>query len=596
MTRETDPLALYTNFAENPEQANKKWGELNSTLQLAELIPNSASNCLKNAAKLIPKDKNQENIELRHKIAEIFQSTTRNLGVWTERVEKNLEIYTKTGACLEVGHQPKFLGGERFLLNKIACGGILARNSWYHSQQKTSFSLLPFLFIGDYDKVHRELTRTVIPSINAENGKSLHIPKKLEKLYTESTISHLPLPSEVEFQSILEDFRNSMNFSFKTVTKNSEQRQLWEARLEHGLTLLKTAYFNSLSSDSHIPPYTRWFGQLIGVLSNIIGDYGYTFVNATDPRLQTLFLPHYEYLLKNREEYIRNYQEILSILEAYGFRSTLRAVEKDFVPFFAVCSTPDCHGRRITLRAISSAANMHSIILEGVCDQCKKIIQIETASEKPDLWDLRFRLTPRVDSRQFLVSSTIKPQIHVAGTGETRYYMHDLPLISRLNPKISLAQIYFYNKITRNTPWTRALEPSLHQIPDFLDTIKVIMKASGKLQKMVKNLKVSDNPENHANFRLKCLHVNKQMKMAFFHLEQICLESLKNNNLPESLRQNILPVFLANFFGRIRKEKHGQTSVFHWTDLLITNGMNALFQDYERIYRPWQIPGQEIVL
>ncbi|MHA1795086.1 MAG: hypothetical protein ACTSUK_03165, partial [Promethearchaeota archaeon] len=197
MTRETDPLALYTNFAENPEQANKKWGELNSTLQLAELIPNSASNCLKNAAKLIPKDKNQENIELRHKIAEIFQSTTRNLGVWTERVEKNLEIYTKTGACLEVGHQPKFLGGERFLLNKIACGGILARNSWYHSQQKTSFSLLPFLFIGDYDKVHRELTRTVIPSINAENGKSLHIPKKLEKLYTESTISHLPLPSEV---------------------------------------------------------------------------------------------------------------------------------------------------------------------------------------------------------------------------------------------------------------------------------------------------------------------------------------------------------------------------------------------------------------
>lgn len=597
MSVEKDPVNLYTELAIDPGKAGAKWGLLYEDLQLDKYIPHSAFNCMENAHKLIRKDDTPEMVEIRNQIAVIFETTTRDLGVWTRRARLNLERYRQTGACVEVGHQPKFLAGERFLLNKIACGGILSRNAWIKETSTVSSyipgSFLPFLFIGDHDKVHRELTRTVIPSINGASGKTLHLPKILEKRFNGSMVDQLPLPSLEEYQQILEDFRKTMQFSFTNAAQNPYQRQLWEERMEHGLTLLKTAYHGTISSNSNIPPYSQWFGRTIGILANIIGDYGYVFINATHPKLQELFVPHYEFLLRQRENYIQIYREISEHLTQYGFKSALRDIDRDFVPFFANCSNPECHHERISLSASVSSIDSDKIILHGKCGRCNHEVQIETSKNKPDLWDWRNLISPRVDSRQYLVSSTIKPQIHVAGTGETRYYMHDLPLLSRIDPKVVLPQIYFYNKITFNTPWTRALEPQLMTVPDFLPTLKAMMKVSGKIQKIMKK---KDEPSNLNQYRKEMLGWNLPMQQAYRKLEEICRKSLNEENLPLEIRQNILPVFLANFFGRIRKEKHGQTSVFHWSDLLINKGMGALFQDYERVYKSWQIPGIELIL
>ncbi|WP_457557429.1 bacillithiol biosynthesis protein BshC [Candidatus Harpocratesius sp.] len=585
-----DPLILYTSFAQNPDDAVKKWGDLYRNLHLDRYIPQSFHSCLQLSSKIMNSDRSTE---LRAQLASIFTDTTKKLGVWTESVKFNIENYIESGRSIEIGHQPKFLGGERFLLNKLACGGILAKYSRSTNLNQHNSVFLPFLFIADYDKVHKELTRTMIPVINSVTGRTLKIPKHIENHYNGTSIASLPLPSEKEFQEILENIRTTMKFSFQSAAENHFQRQLWEERMESAIQILQTTYHQTSSSFNEKFPYSEWFGRIIGVLINIIGDYGMVFVNANDSRLQRIFLPHYESILRDQDKYIKSYIHVLELLESYGFRSPFRPISRDFVPFFVSCDTLECNKHRIELHLRKTTVSSNVWEIFGTCEKCKQRIQLEFNPHHPDLSEWQNKLSPRVDSRQYLVSATIQPQIHIAGTGETRYYMHDLPLLQHFKNDLNLPIIYYYNKITLHTPWTRSLESQMKIIPSFHDTIKALMKSVGKYKKLTKK---SEDKSLYKSRRQENLNLLYSINNYFNQLEKICDNASTNTEIPSFIRRNIIPVFSANFFGKVRKEKYGQTSVFHWIDLFINNGKNALFSDYEQIYRPWQVPGQNILL
>ncbi|MBY9002674.1 MAG: hypothetical protein KGD73_01760, partial [Candidatus Lokiarchaeota archaeon] len=192
--------------------------------------------------------------------------------------------------------------------------------------------------------------------------------------------------------------------------------------------------------------------------------------------------------------------------------------------------------------------------------------------------------------RQYLISKTINPAIHIAGTGETRYYTMGIPLIKQFDKNISLPVIYFYNKITMNTFITRKLERDLVKlnIPDLLDNIKGLMKNLGKFNKLL------NKPNDYVQDRVKIIELLTNFKSHMTNLENLLVNFQETDIAPED--KNIVSSYLSNMFGKISKEKSGQEAVFHWVDLCLKNGLSNFFKDYLQIYKPWLPPGKEIFL
>ncbi|MHA1673258.1 MAG: bacillithiol biosynthesis protein BshC [Promethearchaeota archaeon] len=524
-----------------------------------------------------------EDLEIRATLGEIFRTTTKSYGAFTAQAKKNLEIYLKTGGLVEIGHQPKFLGGERFLLNKLASGGCIPQ---------FSPNLVPFLYIGDYDKVHVELIKTRIPVVNSATGLSLSIDKSVEELYNNDSIRCLPKPTEEYLHDVLDSIRRSYQFSLRQITPDSTPNlgSMYEERVEQALHIINRSYHASTD-------YAEWFGNIVATLTNIVGDYGMQFIRASNPRLQQLMLPHYEYLLQHREKYVKIYQQTFDTITEQGFTPPLRKITADFVPFFVECPQNHCNSRRILLSATKTQGK---VLLKGKCDGCGSEIEFETSTAHPDLSEWTHNLAPRVDSRQFVVSSVISPQIHIAGTGETQYYMMDLPLLSQFNPDLKLPIIYFYNKTTFNTPFTRYLEIPLKEIPDYFPALKALMKNVGKFKKLTKKKPIPpSSPEHLKELKeriLRCRNLLSTSETNFDALHNVCVDALENPQLAPEILQNVLPAYKANFFGEISKERSGQEAVFHWIDLLVKNGLRDLFADYAMIYKPWQSPGLKIQL
>ncbi|MHA1521251.1 MAG: bacillithiol biosynthesis protein BshC [Promethearchaeota archaeon] len=548
-----------------------------SGLKLKPYVPTSYHDAYVRAedlrAKMIP---TQEDLEIRATLADIFRSTTKSYGAFSSKAQKNLEIYMETGGLVEIGHQPKFLGGERFLINKLAAGGII---------QQYSPNLVPFLYIGDYDKIHPELIKTRIPVINSATGLPLSIDKSVEDEFNGDSIRCLPKPTEEYLQEVLNSIRRSYQFSLGQISPDSSLGSMYEERVEQALHIITRSYHSAEN-------YADWFGNLVATLTNIVGDYGMQFIRASNHKLQQLMLPHYEYLLQHRENYVKIYRKISETITEHGFRPPLRDITADFVPFFVECPQNHCNSRRVLL---SAKENQGKILLTGKCEGCGANIEFETSSTHPDLSEWTNNLTPRVDSRQFIVSSVISPQLHIAGTGEARYYMMDLPLLSDFNPNLKLPVIYFYNKTTFNTPFTRYLETPLKEVPDYFPALKALMKNVGKYKKLAKK-KPSESQELLDERILRCRDLLQDTETKYDALQNFCVEALENPNISPEILQNVLPAYKTNFFGEISKERSGQEAVFHWIDLMVKNGLRDLFADYALIYRPWQTPGLKIQL
>lgn len=545
--------------------------------QITSEIPRTMYNAIKLGEK---KSKNQPNTphshQLKEQIGKILRDTTKKFGFLTPKARKNLENYYATNNIIEVAHQPKFLGGERFLLNKIALGGEIA-NKFEKS--------IPIFFIGNYDKIHNELTKTHFPTINAPSGFPIGIENQIVSSFEGQCVECLPLPTERNFIEMMSQIQNNYYFSINSCNSSQEKKNLLKDRVEHGLLFLKRTF---LKSDS----YTSWFLNIIGEIANINADYGYLFIIASDPNVREIFLPAYEKLLKNRNKYINLYNNQIQLIQAQGFIPPLRGLSSDFVPFFYECMCNECNQRRVQL-FVKENANISSIF--GTCEQCKTKIEIEINPQNPNLDDFKLNLTPRVDSRQYLISNSLKPVIHISGTGETKYYMQILPVLQKFDPSILLPVIYFYNKLTLNTFMTRELEQKLisEKFPEYLNHLKNIMKPIGKINKLTKKIAQPES-EQFMNYTKKGSQLLINQANAMNDMSKYL--NVKLNSISDSKDENLVRSYLSLINGNISQERSGQEAVYHWLDAGIHNGLYDMFPEYRRIYKLWMPPGLPVLL
>ncbi len=556
----------------------KKWAIGNESSwisdQMQDFIPHSMKNAIDLAKRNFGKNLSfQNDRDLKEKLGKIFEETTKKYNLFTEKAKNHLEVFYQNGLGIEVAHQPKFLGGERFVYNKLSCGAMFA-------QKEDNF--FPFFYNADYDKVHPELIKTHFPLYNSKSGFSSSISNSQELEYNEARIKDLPLPTEEEINNYLKNIKEKYLFSIKAIVNDKWQQKLIEERFETTSHLIKSSWAKSKE-------YPDLFVNIIGNFSNIVYNQGFLFLSASDPEYRKLLIPQYEFLLKNQEKYYSNYDTIRNKFLQLGINPPLREIKPSLIPFFYECQTPNCFHQRIQLHHETRGSK---ILIKGICSKCKTPIEFETYNNHPDLSDIGLNLTPRVESRQNLVSSTIPIGIHVAGTGEARYYTMGIPIFKNINPKVILPVIYFYNKTTMNTVITRNLEQQLIdlQIPGFLDNLEILMKNTGKFNKLCKK---QENEQEFSNRREKSIELLNQVKIYLIKLEETCNQYIKEN--PNSPQSKIVAHYLSNMFGKISKEKHGQEAVFNWIDLSIKNGLTHLLDDYKRFYKPWLPPGLEIL-
>ena len=541
---------------------------------MKDVLPQSMSNAIflaKKIRKEMEEDTNSNEIKLA--LGKIFEKTNRRYNILTDKAKRHLENFLtdENSLSLEVSHQPKFLGGERFLFNKIACGAAFSNLDDH---------IIPIFYVADYDKVHSELIKTKFSQSDSPNGFSISVNPEIEKKFLGMRIRNLPLPSVSylleQFQEIRKKYSNSINSCIKDIW----HKKLLEERLEEALRLIKIAHNDAEN-------YTDWFIKIIGVISNVIFDQGYLFISASDLEYKRLLTPFYEILLENQNKYVNNYVDLQNQFLEHNIHPPLRYIRQDFVPFFYECNNEQCYCKRSELTCQDYGSMIH---VKCKCNHCGNIIDFSYEKNNPDLSEHASFFTPRVESRQYLISKTIRPAIHIAGTGETRYYTMGIPLIRRFDKNISLPVIYFYNKITMNTFITRKLEQDLIKlnIPKFLESIKSLMKNLGKFNKLI------NKPTGFTPERAKIVEMLTNFKLYMSQIENVLVKFQLTEMTSE--QKNTISSYLSNMFGKISKEKHGQEAIFHWLDLGLKNGLSNLFKDFHRIYKPWLPPGMEVFL
>ena len=562
-----DPLKYYLLYALEGKESWISEG-------MKGLIPHSMSDAIFLSKKINREaEKDANNNEMKLALGKIFEKTNKKYNLLTDKAKENLKNFLtdNNSLSLEVSHQPKFLGGERFLFNKIGCGAAFAN---------LDRSIVPIFYVADYDKVHSELIKTKFSQSDSPNGFSISINPEIEKNFLGMRIRNLPLPSVSylleQFQQIRKKYINSIN----SCLDNNWHKKLLEERLEEALRLIKIAHNNAEN-------YTDWFINIIGTISNIIFDQGYLFISASDLEYKKLLTPFYERLLENQSRYVNTYIDLQNQFKEHNIIPPLRDIKRDFVPFFYECDNEQCNCRRLELTGQDYASMIH---VKCECNECGNLIDFSLEKANPDLSEHVASFTPRVESRQYLVSKTIQPAIHIAGTGEARYYTMGIPLIRRFDKNITLPVIYFYNKITMNTFMTRKIEHDLVKlnITHFLENIKGLMINLGNFNTLINKSK------DYLPERAKIIEILTNFKSYMIQLENILVTIQSTDMALED--KNIVSSYLSNMFGKISKEKHGQEVVFNWLDLCLKNGLSNFFNDYLRIYKPWLPPGMEIFL
>ena len=170
MSREKleDPLKYYMLYA---LEGHKSW----ISEGMRGLIPQSMSDAISLAKKAKKKaERTNKSSETKESIGKIFERINKKHNLLTDKAKQNLQKFLSddTSLPLEVSHQPKFLGGERFLYNKIGCGAAFAN---------LDRSIVPIFYVADYDKVHSELIKTKFSQSDSPSGFSISIKPEIEK-------------------------------------------------------------------------------------------------------------------------------------------------------------------------------------------------------------------------------------------------------------------------------------------------------------------------------------------------------------------------------------------------------------------------------
>ncbi|MHA1510024.1 MAG: hypothetical protein ACTSO6_15145, partial [Promethearchaeota archaeon] len=155
-----DPLKYYLLYA---LEGQKSW----ISEGMNGLIPQSMSDAILLAKKVNREtEKDTNNAEIKGALGKIFENTNKKYNLLTDKAKRHFDNFLtdNNSLNLEVSQQPKFLGGEMFLFNKIACGAAFTN---------LDSSVIPIFYVADYDKIHSELIKTKFSQSDSPNGFSI---------------------------------------------------------------------------------------------------------------------------------------------------------------------------------------------------------------------------------------------------------------------------------------------------------------------------------------------------------------------------------------------------------------------------------------
>ena len=494
----------------------------------------------------------------------------RSMGLLTGRVEESIDRMDR--GVVESGQQPMCLGGPSLIMNKVAythniCG--LGGDGF-----------APVYYNADYDGVQPELLNIRLPS---PSPRGLLLSYPAEPGDTGVPIRLLRNPPEEWLRKTVEKIEGNARGIMKGVDQGTQERVMMNLR--HGLTILRAAYY---STDN----VSDWAARALGGVINLEADRGGPIVSPSEPALRPFFQGGYEYLLSEpvRSRFVEASNGAAGLVEAAGYRSQIGLRAADYVPFFLECMTPGCRRSRVELRYRDGS-------VEGRCPRCGEEYGFSFNPGSPDLTDIIDWVSPRVDSRQIIVDSTMPVLAHVGGPGETSYYAEVIPAAREL--KIAFPQYLRYTRVFYKTPWSEAAagEVKAQGCPTILDD--ALFSA---LSKWVEARNSGDGEALAEAHRMIRASIDAGFTSLVGETEklQAGIDGIKGRigaaedrgALIKEMRDTqarlgTLELYLSWAYGRFSPERLGQEVSWHWLDLAAVTGVGDLMGVYSRVYNTW---------
>jgi hypothetical protein len=496
----------------------------------------------------------------------------RRLGVLTSKASESID--SLDGGAVEAGQQPYALGGSSLVLNKIAYVKTLAGLG--------DQGFTPLFFVADYDGVQAELLNTRVPS-PSPRGLLMSYPSGPE--LENSPIYELPNPPEGWFRRTLEKLRSN----YRGLLRDSDAHLRDQAllNLDHALSILRSSYYSTEN-------VSDWATKTIGTLVNLEADLGVPILPFSMPGSRRLFQSGYELLLAepSRTRFIEAANRAVGLVEASGHRAGIGLRDDGYVPFFLECPSKGCHKTRVELRY--EGVGSSRALVTGRCPKCGEVHDFSFNAKKPDLSDVIDALSPRVDSRQIIVNSTIPVLAHVGGPGETSYYSEVIPAARALG--LPFPVFLRYTRIFYNTPWNEGYAKGLEEkgYPILLDerlfralSSWVEARNAGDAERLKRaHTEISGVVEGTDE---KLVGELEKLSEEIDSIKRRLRDSKNRQALIEELRGKQAPAqeietYLSSALGRFSPERFGQEVSWAWLDVAVVAGVGDLMGVFSRVY------------
>jgi len=511
------------------------------------------------------------------KLCKVIYEIHQRQGMLTSMVKHRLELLQSQTRAVEAGHQPALLGGPGLVVNKLAAIAQLAM-----FQDSASV-----MFVGDHDHEQKELTVIHLPS---PGPRGLSFSFSVPREFRLSPMHVLPVPSRDWLEKTLMKIASTYH---ELVAKiHTEVKAEFEERVQSVTDIIQEAYDNAKSM-------SEWSLRLWMQLSYLSQDSGILFQQFSHPTVRQLMLPGFEYLVasQNRSRFIRALNQAAEQLQALGYQPGIGIRHRDYVPFHLECPTAGCNRTRLDPTLIEDSTKIE---ITANCPKCKVTHSLEVQPDSPDLSDWREFLSPRVDTRAFLVQSYTPVILHVGGGGETSYHAQVSPSLHALG---SVVPIFFrYTRQYYANPWS--LQQAQKLKPEDISPLDLT-----ELHRFAKAIATAIAEENSGMVRSlygaiaeRIMNTVEQLIQTEQQLEEERNEAIRKQRESsdttireqqravvgrQTQRRQILQTYLSQMYGRYSPERLGQEVSFAWIDGAISLGPRNYFPRLLNHYQPY---------
>jgi uncharacterized protein YllA (UPF0747 family) len=494
----------------------------------------------------------------------VIKRYLRKMGVLTGSTVEQIDSMHL--GVIETGQQPNCLGGPSLVFNKIACMTKLAELA----------DMVPLFSVVDYDGVRPELTKTRYPSLSP---RGLEISYQINHNDVNSPIYRIENPSEKWFKQTMERIINN----YKGLTKRTRNQERILQNLNHIITIIRTAFYSTQN-------VSQFSTKIISTILNLDSDLGIPIYLYSMQDTKPIFQEGYEILLSepNRSKFIKTINTTAEKINTSGFTPQIGLRNQNYVPFYLEC--PICNHNRIELNYIKESNSIAYI--EGKCNKCSSSIEHSFQPSNPDLTDIIDHLSPRVDSRQFIINSVVPVVSRIGGPGETSYFAQLTPLAKYLKTPFPL--FMRYTRVFYNTPWNESKANILAEAGYTSLTNEKLFRAIGKWTKArnKKESQLSCHKEIQYTINLSYRNLVKEKSQIEKEIESFNRQLRETNNrnmLLDNKRKNQkilheIMLYLSWVYGRYNPDKFGQEVNWNWLDLAINTGLKDLMGVYDRLY------------